>query len=742
MLKKLFKRSSVPTKDGIPTPKSLEKLRFVKKYELQLSNMEESPLYSLTHQLTVGSEIGNIIIADPSISPRHASFILQDQVVSIIDHGSISGTYVNGTKIAPGKYIILNEEDTILVGELELKLHATREAAPAEVIPEIPVERNEIAIDIPEKVPGRPIDQKKFDPQQHLKAHSKKIPKKMSYKDERAANAVIRAVAIGVDLLLTYSILILFTPFDDFKNVLGEVQKVGTEIFLSLWALASPYLQDFGFIEEMFKDFYSFASSTFHFEPILVVFFLIRFLTTFIFGVSIGQYLVGIKGTKSFVWDRVGGVIRVILGVFTGPFLIFDIPAVVSRRTLKEMVSFTRIETPSRIKSILSSIFIPILLIAIGIIAPLFQGLELSEPVLVNDKLDKRIRVQNLESDEPKEMISDLSHALGLELNYDKKELLIIPSFSFHGNQKKLSLKNSLVFYQNEFNRGIEFEVLKKFDLKQLLEIGLKSDPFLKDKFPELAGFAFSGNQVNPNFKKNIQEAEQEAFANEFIKFTQLAFTLSIDNVLEVLEKDTYLLKGLVDYKTTFLSLIEYKDFDEVGYIKIGNGTFMRFVFSEKQNPFDLLIPLTRGDGRIIKVTWDKKEKYESSRSKFYKYNLNELNIFPLKAESVKSELTAFSVYDLFSKEDFKQELANPEIAQALYGYYFETSGKVLQSGDEELLEIWRSKASNLLKIFEALAGQSEDDMKSKLIQNFKDLNDALLNKNFEYFGVTQGVMI
>src|SRR5690606_28813624 len=225
--------------------------------------------------------------------------------------------------------IILNEDDVVMIGELEVKLITSREAVPQEEIPEIPEERVEVEIDIPEiplakEIPEKrpapvPEAKKKFDPKEHLKTNKKK--KTLVYHDERAANTALRVVAIGVDLLITYILLIVLAPFDDFKNFLKEGQAIGTELFLSLWGELQPFLQDFAFIEEMLKDFYSFASSSLHFEPILLVFFILRLMTSLSFGVSIGQLLVGMRGGKRFLWNRVGGGIRVLLGFILGPFL-------------------------------------------------------------------------------------------------------------------------------------------------------------------------------------------------------------------------------------------------------------------------------------------------------------------------------------------------------------------------------------------------------------------------------------
>jgi hypothetical protein len=129
VFKKLFGSKDMPTNDGSRADiKKPERVRWIKKFSLQLTNMEGSPSYGLTHQLTVGSEVGNIIIADPSVSPRHCSFILQDEVVSVIDHGSMTGTIVNNQKIPDLLHFIHRKMSIFLWNSLCLEfLHVTAE---------------------------------------------------------------------------------------------------------------------------------------------------------------------------------------------------------------------------------------------------------------------------------------------------------------------------------------------------------------------------------------------------------------------------------------------------------------------------------------------------------------------------------------------------------------------------------------------------------------------------------------
>src|SRR5688572_5090974 len=139
MIKNLFGRNKVPTETGTPVVKN-DQNRWIKVYELQLSNMEDTPTYELRHQLSVGREVGNIVISDPSLSPRHATFMLQQQVVSVLDHGSIAGTFVNGNKIPAGKNIILEDTDVVKLGDLEIRLIVGQQMVSEGEIPGVPVQ--------------------------------------------------------------------------------------------------------------------------------------------------------------------------------------------------------------------------------------------------------------------------------------------------------------------------------------------------------------------------------------------------------------------------------------------------------------------------------------------------------------------------------------------------------------------------------------------------------------------------
>lgn len=737
MLSKWFKRKSVPSNDGNGRSGDISKHQFIKVYELELSNMEDAPVYELRHQLSIGSEIGNIIIADPSVSPRHATFILQQEVVSVIDHGSVAGTTVNGKKIAPGKYIILEESDVVSVGDLEIKLKAATSSVPLEAVPDLPDEEEE------EKEPPKPTVKKAFDAKEHLKKSGTKKKVSFAISTTYATNALVRVFAVFSDLVLSYSLLVILMPFDEFRNFIDFIPGfLGSLLDVEWKSLWAGFIEDYGFVAEMIEDAYQFFSSTFHFGPLIIVFVLNRLITTLFLGVSFSEFALGVRAGGNGIWARIGGVIRVLIGVLTWPFIIFDIGAVVSRRTLKEFITFTNTYLASKFFAILGIILYIPLVIALALFSPLIQGLEPPEPILINDKVDQRVKVKvPAEAGATEEVtpVTDASQTIKFEIVYDPAELTLIPNFKFQGIKNKLNLKNSLIFYQRDLQRPVELEVFKNFDFKQLLGIGFKGNFFLYDKYPQIYNFVYSSADVNPNYKVSTDVKAQIAFANEFIQFTKTAFSISGENALDIMQEETLLIKGLVDYKSSFLSLIEYKDFDQIGFIKLGNINFMKITYN-KQKPFDLIIPLIKSDGRIFKVSYDKKENLGAVSSKFYKFNMVKSNWLPEASNTEKETMSALEVFDLFSSENFKNKLSSPDKAQALYGYYYEASGAILKKGDPVELEIWKSKLENVPKLLETIPAkplqEGEEDPKAKLIQNFRDILDALENNNMEYFGI------
>jgi len=779
VFKKLFGGKKAPIIEGKSSLSTkVDGVRWVKKFILELSNMEGSPTYNLSHQLTVGSEVGNIVIADPSVSPRHCTFILQEEVVSVLDHGSVAGTFINGQKIPPGRYIILEENDNIKVGDLEVQIHVKNEAIKQEIPEEELEEEVEVAEEIEEEeaVEEEKVAVKK-EPKLALLKKWFKIKPSKAKKDSKksnliaisgnptyATNSLVRVIAVLCDLLIAYALSIVFMPFDEFRSFVADVPAIlGSFLDIDWNGLWSVINEEYAFVGEILKDLYSFFSTTFNFGPLILLFFVVRLISTLLLGVSISEVFLGVRAHGNVIWKRLGGVLRVVVGMITGPFLIFDVPALISKRTFKEFMTFTHTYINSKFVTILGIIFYVPLVVLIVLLSPLMQGLELPEPIAVKDVLDKRVKV--IQTDEAAtEVVKtyDSSSFLNIGLEYDAQGISLVPSFRFSGKKNKLTYKPALAVYHRELQRSVSIEVFKTFDFKELLGLGFKGDPFLTDKFPLIEGYVYSSEVSAASFKKSTDEKESRKFADEVVSFTKIAFELNANNVLDFMQVYTPILKGFMDYRSSLLGLIEYKEFDQIDFIKLGNAYFLRFSYT-RQKPFDLLIPLIKGEGRVLKIEFDKKENLGALRNKFYKFSLEGSDWFPPRQVGATGEeaLRPLQVLDLFSKLDVKGDKISPEKAQALYGYYYEKSGGVLKNEDPAEYELWKSSVEGIFTIMtkmkdsipkveekpapEVVEGappaeaeapvEVAEDPRLKLFQNFQDLKDAVENKNKEYFG-------
>ena len=749
MFRNLFKRKAAPTNEGTKA-QNLPRTSFIKNFYLELSNMEGMPSYFLKHQLTIGSEIGNIVIADPSISPRHATFSLQDGVITILDHGSVSGTKVNGKVIGSGKSVILQEADIVLLGELEVKLVGKNEAQ-EDYTPATPVnikDKAEVKAPEPVKPAPKPVNNTEAA-KAAIAAKKKKDSQVKKLKGffqfhEYSANSVVRLFALLGDALLSYIILMVFMPFDEFRNLLEEVPKLLGELtgieLSKIWDVIPSEYHSF---KPMADDILTLVPADFPLIKLLIIFALVRLVSTLLFGVSASELVFGVRGEGNFIWNRIGGALRVLVGFLTGPFIIFDLPAVISRRTLKEILSHTNTYLRSKMMVILGLIFLAGLIV-LALVSPLLQGLELPSPVAFDPKIETRIRVQTPDVNPQAEAVTYRSALLGLELPVRKDQLFVLPMFRFQGSPEKLKLQNQIAFFDRNLQRSVTVETFKHFDLKGLLALAIKGNYQLSQKYQIIDGFVHD-SPAAVAFKKDTSPKAHEAFAREVISLTETSMKLSAENFTQIMEEETLQLKGLVDYKAALLNLLEYKDFDSMGVVKIGNTIFLKVSYL-RQKPHDLLIPLQKAGGRVLRVEFDSKNDLGKVSSLFYKFHLDKTNWLSEDLAPMGETMGPLEVYDYFGQIQTESKNPSADKAQALYGYYYETGAALFTKNDAKEIELFKESVravADIMKVLVSTKKESEPtEAFQKLLQNFLDLRDAVDAKNSSYFGVSGSTTI
>lgn len=730
----------MPQEDG-NSASGLGAGRRVKRFDIVLENLEGSPEYELKHKLVIGREVGDIVIDDASISPRHASFTLQDDVISIIDHGSQRGTFINGRKIPVGKFIIIETGDSIKVGDLDLKIKTGTKVLDESDIPENPLPSTSTNIISPPAIPKQTSTPLSAGRKATGKKKNKK-KKRFSFATYEAANTLLRVLSIVGDFFLSYILLILFLPFDDFKFLLDSIPKLVTDLLpISIDQGLDILKNEYQIPVESVFEVYNFLNSYLEIYPLVVMYGLLRLISTFILGVSFSQFMFGIRAGMNKIWARIGGVLRVVIGFFTWPFLIFDLPALISRRTFKEVITFTHLYNSSKLASIIGIIIYPLILVVALTFAPLFQGFEMTEPLILNPKVAERIATEEAGVATEK-MQSTSGQFFQMTLSYPSEDFSLIPQFNFLGAGSKTKMEPGLsIFEKANLKTSMNLSLLKTFDLAALIELALRGNPFLQNKFPALYEYAYTSSSAIDAVVKTQDDKKASQFENELKDLIQLSFKLNLENSLDIIQTETPILAGLVHFRSSLISLLGGKTFSDAGFIKIGDTIFLKFSSEKIQD--DYLFPL-RPKGRLYEATFngESPQVINNLKNKIYKFALFKSHWGVVKKAPRGETLSALEVLDAFSV-DYKENRFNMELAQALYGYYFERSGEVLRQDLPEEKKIWAESINSVIQILESMDASTSpegEDARTKLLNNFRDLKTAFDNGNESFFGISKVV--
>ncbi len=124
MIGKILKKGNEPKKVGNMADLDIDNQSVEIAVYLTFPKLEDGVSKRLESKLTIGSEVGDLILsADHGVSSRHCSLIVNARnIVSVIDHSSEAGTYINKKRLDPGKSYFLNENDKLKIGNILAKL--------------------------------------------------------------------------------------------------------------------------------------------------------------------------------------------------------------------------------------------------------------------------------------------------------------------------------------------------------------------------------------------------------------------------------------------------------------------------------------------------------------------------------------------------------------------------------------------------------------------------------------------
>jgi len=698
----------------------------IRKVKLRFPDLPGSPSYALDGEFSIGTKETDLVLAHPSLSPKHATLFYEEDMLFVIDHQSIEGTKVNNHKIESGRRILLEDEDVLHFGSVKMKFEITESLLndiSDKSISKI-IQHQELMNPPPPLKPlggVRPVVSKKIEPVKKQKSFLGKLKPKVD--EDRIANAFVRLLGLIQDVFLALGIGFVL------KQDAGAHQFI-TDATLNFSTFIQGLYKDhvvhmfksISFVTDLIVEVMVFLNDEFNFLQVLLLTGLFRIVSTIFFGVSLGQYLSGIRTPGPFMLKRVMGVIREIVGFVTGPILIADFPALVSQRTLKEWLSFTKQTCPSiMISSVSNVIFLPLTL-AFFLVSPLLN--------LYGD--GTFVSTVERKWGKPKWAMetSHTSTHLGFSLPSTASSWWIFPRMNPSRIGQKMTFLPAVEIASLAGELKAELSLVKNFSMEKLFQIPLAHQWFLKQKFPLLDSKLSAEKIKNPEFKSQTNENDQKDLSLEMKKILDLSFKLELTSWMTAPQDYGYLTTGLNEFKLAFLDIVENPEHLDLEWVQSENQELLSVSFS-KPTHFDLFIPLNFGQGHVYRMDYPK-EGANRIRKLLVDNFFGALKFSDLekKEESFPSALTIV---------DALVELKNPEGIKGIpliYSYYFFQSLNILKLKNPLIEDSFKMSLDQTLKYLESLKGKPDLEA---LHLKIAEINVAFLNRQLDYFKTPQG---
>lgn len=755
------------------------------KFSVQFINMEDSPVYPLGESFSVGSEVGDVIIDDPSLSPKHATFHVRNGLVSVIDHASSEGIKLKDALLPKGRAVILEVDDELFLGNIQVRLigevdesyqappveHEEEKTSikPQKSFQEMPfsVEEKEeeeqeeiVEVELPEepiiKAPHvtSPTGVKKslfshlFSKLKKKKVHKKPAQQPNARKTvgggiHRSANTIPRVFGLVLDGLWTLILWQIFSPIQDFTLAL----EIIPELFHQHVAPLVNQVVQLAGVEAQFNSAISSLTSLISglegelkLSYLLSLFIFVRLIGTVIFGVSLGDYMSGIRSQDSALWKRGGGLLREFFGFFLAPFIVFDLPAILSRRTFKEIISFTTLYVPSKSSVVVSLLFYVPITLGCLLLSPFITGLELPEDInFVEQTIHRKSKRDATEVKvERTEFGSDW---FGATFAIDGSQWWIYPKIILGQDQAKKILKPTLIFYKQS-GVSVPLDLDKTFSWQKVVAPIFSHNIFAHEEYPTIWKFVKSSLiEKNSSLSYRPTELEKSQFEIELQALITVVFKLTPETLVEHVQTHGPFIKGYMEARTNLLSLISGQHNESWSLTQLGKTPFLVYEASGTK-PSEYLIPLVAGKGRVFKI------EYDSGKDKSKNGTLARGEIWS-KTNWEEAKISA--TYDLVRLIDTVAKLASPttlneglEKLENVYGAFFENASRLVVLPPENAQKVSLVQAlENANRVFGQIASyhkKSNPDLNievlEKLILKLTDMKAQLESGNGTFFGL------
>lgn len=357
---------------------------------------------------------------------------------------------------------------------------------------------------------------------------------------------------------------------------------------------------------------------------IITLFILLELVSSLLFSVSLPLFLTGATSNGNFLTKRLKAVLRTLIGFATLPLLIFDLPLLMKKRTIKETLTLSGIEYRFSAAKFLSLLILPLV-----ILVTLFSN---SMPFVM---------------DHFKEFEKNASFEIKQNKSYDHKKTQPVAGLRVANNliEKYYIIGTTTPKFEYFFTDKVTGNY---FHLSEIMNYPFTNFSETKNKipffdllYPDLANYLENNeDQVMINVRKDVLNFIQNAetlILKDFSKFTNISF-ISLPHAIELFQK-LNLFPEEVSYTNEFFRI--YKIKDEIIVVLIARDSIKILNIESNIDIPDLV---------LSRIAASHFEEHELSGLDLYiqgKKNFSELNLFKENVNNIESLIENKDLNDL-----------------------------------------------------------------------------------------------
>ena len=369
---------------------------------------------------------------------------------------------------------------------------------------------------------------------------------------------------------------------------------------------------------------------------ILFLFIVLNTASSLLLSSTFGNALMGASTQGGLLVTRPKAMVRFFLGLLMAPFIIFELPALFGWPTLKEIVTFSRLQYKYKTMKAFGFIMLP--LIPIGL---------LFYPVIKHfDMLAKSsYQVENIPTQASAPQNSAQTtwavHRIKMQANPEPYQRFL-PYFEYKNNR----VYPSIMYMDLQEKSSLSYGTQEIINLKELgIEKIVKNDPFFAKRFPMLAKYYKEEQDKSPDKQGDYLKEYTEELSSLYGHI----LSLNLKNVPSFITSVSPIAGLYIGLKKSLLAKISEYPSGEWFKFNIGDMPFFEYK-NTSQNTYKIFHPHTT-PGTVLVWT----AQFEKESVRFYETFLTEFikQSSPLAAKTgpVPSgkNLTTFGLVDYLS---------------------------------------------------------------------------------------------